>query len=709
MNKKWMAMIFGAAILAAAVSSAGVARQAEDPGVMLRAAIEKEEVEGDLQGAIELYKGIVSRHSGQTAVAAKAQLRIGKCYEKLGNTEAVKAYEAVLSKFPKEAEAVAEARGRLAELRKEEPAGLTMSRLLPSDARQLEAPTLSPDGTKLAGVEISTGQNLAVFDLTTGKLEMITKYGWDREDHFVWVPIWSPTSREIVHQDMPFGSGNPYELRITDLAGRSRVLMTNPDGGLAPCDWLLDGSAIVAVRANKEKAAVLGLISVKDGTFRELSPLKRPFETRGDMPSHGMSAAADASPDGRLIAFSDGPEGGGRDIHIVSADGRSKTTLIDHPADDSEPRWSPDGRHIAFLSDRSGSKALWGVAVREGKPEGVPFMILEGMQDSKLGSWTKSGLQTWTTVIMNEICVLDIDPQSQVALGKPRVMEFSRSNWNLAPRWSPDGRHLSAVAYYAPTLGGQPEETSLMIMPSEGGTARKYKIDYLYAPFGGTGHWLPDGSSPGYVVYDKEKRLYFGRLDLDTGEWKIKQIPSAEGFTGFMGMTWSGDGKGFYYFPTVKGESGPELVLHDMETGKQRTIFRGEPGESYGWSIKASRDYKRLAMSDNGVIVIVDVETGKADRIENEAKKKFLFPAWSPDGKYVVARSEPEKEGDPTELYIVSLADGKFKSLDVGRHLPRGSRIVTAPDWSPDGRKIAFDTRSWKAETNLIRNVIKEK
>jgi Tol biopolymer transport system component len=710
MNKKWVVTIFVAALLAAAVSATGVARQAEDPGVMLRAAIEKEEVEGDLQGAIELYKGIVSRHSGQAAVAAKAQLRIGKCYEKLGNAEAVKAYEAVLSKFPKEADAVAEARNRLAELRKEKPAGLTMTRLYPPDAGQLEGPTLSPDGTKLAGVEISgdTGQNLALYDLTTGKTEMLTHYNWDKGSSSVWVPIWSPTGREIVHQANPFVDGAGYELHITDLAGRSRVLMKNPDGGVAPCDWLADGSAIVAVRANKDKAAALGLISVKDGSFRELSPLKRLFGTQGDMPSFWMSVSADASPDGRLIAFADGPENGGRDIYLISADGRARTTLIDHPADDSEPRWSPDGRHIVFLSDRSGSMALWGVAVREGKAEGAPFMILEGMQNSDLASWTKDGLLTSTTVIMLEDCVLDIDPRSHVALGAPRVMKFSSSTRNLAPRWSPDGRYLSVVAYSVLAGGGQ--ETSLMVMPAEGGEAREFKIEYLYTPMGGTGQWLPEGSSPGYVVYDKDKRLFFGRLDLGTGQWKTRQIPAAEGFTGFMGMTWSADGKGFYYLPTAKEGAAPELVLHDMETGKQRTIFKAQPGEDFGWSIKASRDHKRLAMSDGGAIVIVDVETGKVRRIENEAKQKFFFPAWSPDGKYLVAKGNPgEGGGEPTDLFIISLADGTFKSLDLGRYLPRGAAIVTAPDWSPDGRKIAFDTRSFKFETNLIRNLIPEK
>ncbi|OGD25836.1 MAG: hypothetical protein A2Y56_08040 [Candidatus Aminicenantes bacterium RBG_13_63_10] len=708
MNKKLLATVFSALVLATAVSAAGAAAQAEDPGVMLRAAIEKEEVEGDLQKAIELYRAIVLRHGGRTSVAAKAPLRIGECYEKLGNTEAVKAYEAVLSKFPGEAEAVAEARGRLAELRKEAPAALTMTRLIPPEARELEGPALSPDGTKVAGVEISTGQNLAVYDLASGKLEYLTHYGWKMDDHAVWVPIWSPTGREIVHQDNPF-SYDGQELRITDLAGKSRVLMTNPEGGLAPCDWLADGGAILAVRGNKEKTASLGLISVKDGTFRELISLERPYENRGgDMPSYWMSGSADASPDGRFIAFADGPADGGRNIHILSMDGRSKTTLVDNPADDMQPRWSPDGRHIVFLSDRSGSRGLWGVAVREGKPEGVPFQIQEGLLNTDLGSWTRTGLQTWSHVIMSEICVVDIDPRSHAVLGKPRVMEFPRSSWNLAPRWSPDGRFLSAMAYRAPSSGGRSESPTLMIMPSEGGAARAYKIEYPYARMGGTGHWLPDGSQS-YVVYDKEKRLHFGRLDLDTGVWQHRQIPAAEGLERFMGLAWSADGKGFYYIPVTEEGAAPELVLHDMESGQRRTIFRGQPGESYNWNIKASRDYKRLAMSCAEFIVIVDVDTGKAERLANEAKKQFAAPAWAPDGKFVVAKGQPENEGDPAELYIISLADGALKSLDIGRHLPRRARIMTAADWSPDGRHIAFDSRFWNAETNLVKNVIPEK
>jgi tetratricopeptide (TPR) repeat protein len=72
------------AILGTVLSIAGSAWQADDAGVLLRAAIEKEEVDGDLQGAIELYKQIIARYRENRAVAAEAQLRIGMCYEKLG-------------------------------------------------------------------------------------------------------------------------------------------------------------------------------------------------------------------------------------------------------------------------------------------------------------------------------------------------------------------------------------------------------------------------------------------------------------------------------------------------------------------------------------------------------------------------------------------------------------------------------------------------
>jgi len=690
MKKKLFMTISLVALLGASLSIAGSARQAEDPGVLLRAAIEKEEVDGDLQGAIALYQKIVAKYSGQSGVAAKAQLRIGICYEKLGNTEAVKAYEAVLNRFPKEAEAVAEARGRLAALRKEEPAGLTMSRLLPPDV-YLECQALSPDGMKVAGIDFSKGQNVAVYDLAAGKVEFITNYDWN--GLYAYVTIWSPDGREIAYQGGR-GGGADRELWTSTLAGTSRLLFKNPHGNIAPCDWLKDGSAIVAFLENEDKTYSLGLVSMKEGSFRKLCPLRKSHSGRAQA---AAGASADASPDGRYIAFSDGPQNGGRDISIIATGGGAPSILIDHPADDKEPRWSPDGRHIVFLSDRHGSWALWGVAVRDGKPDGQPFMVLEGMQDAQLSSWTNKGLLSRASVTVRDIYTLEIDPQSLEARGKPRVLDFTPSGSSFGPKWSPDGKYLA----FAPPLEQFP--SSIFVMPSQGGKARKFENP------SGMWQWLPDSSGLWFFGQDEEKRPLFKRLEVESGQWKSKSIPGAElPKPNTPSMAFSGDGKTFFYVKMGMDGSDPGIMAYDLETGKERYLYRKQPNDPRYPAVNISRDHKRLVAGLWGKILIIDVDSGSVDRLEF-VKENLRFPAWSPDGKHLVAAGRTKEDGDFNEIFIVSLADKKVQSLDVSRLFPKGMRIMFTLDWSPDGKTIAYDTLNIISETNLIQNLLPKK
>jgi thioredoxin-like negative regulator of GroEL len=101
------------AVLGVLLTMVGDARQA-DPGGLLRAAIEKEDVAGDLEGAMALYRQIIAEHGQNRPVAARALLRLGGCHEKLGQVEAGKAYERLVAEYPDQAQEVARARDRLA-------------------------------------------------------------------------------------------------------------------------------------------------------------------------------------------------------------------------------------------------------------------------------------------------------------------------------------------------------------------------------------------------------------------------------------------------------------------------------------------------------------------------------------------------------------------------------------------------------------------
>src|SRR5713226_9744000 len=176
----FLALMVLAGLLAAPLAIAQKDDQAE---VLMQAAHQKQLVEGQLEEAIQLYNSILAKYSGNRAVAAKALVQMGQCYEKLGNTEARKAYEHVLRDYADQNEAAAQARARLAVL-----SGDVASRSSEMVTRRVWAGSdveagvsLSPDGRYLSYADWETG-DLALRDLVTGKTRRLTNEGSSVDD-----------------------------------------------------------------------------------------------------------------------------------------------------------------------------------------------------------------------------------------------------------------------------------------------------------------------------------------------------------------------------------------------------------------------------------------------------------------------------------------------------------------------------------------------
>ena len=91
--------------------------------VLLQAALYTEQVDGELEEAIRLYTGLRERYGSNRAVAARALVQIGQCYEKLGNPEARQIFERVRKEYADQREAVRLARQGLTRLYWRVPAG----------------------------------------------------------------------------------------------------------------------------------------------------------------------------------------------------------------------------------------------------------------------------------------------------------------------------------------------------------------------------------------------------------------------------------------------------------------------------------------------------------------------------------------------------------------------------------------------------------
>ena len=115
MKKKIFALLIASMVITALVSSGSIQQSANQ---LYQSGIYKEDVEGKLEEAIAIYQQIIEKFPNDGPVAAKAWFHMGQCYEKLGNQEAQKAYQQVLSNYSDQKEIASQARARLAALAK---------------------------------------------------------------------------------------------------------------------------------------------------------------------------------------------------------------------------------------------------------------------------------------------------------------------------------------------------------------------------------------------------------------------------------------------------------------------------------------------------------------------------------------------------------------------------------------------------------------
>lgn len=690
-TNKAITVFFLIALLGALASMAGDARQAEDPGVLLRAAIEKEEVDGDLQAAIDLYKQIVAKYSDNRGVAARALIRLGGCYEKLGLREATSAYQRVLADYPDRTEEVGIAREKLSLLMGSRvpmqagPAGINLRQVWSGADVDIEG-SISPDGRYLSFVDWSTG-DLAIRDLATGMNRRLTDKGsWAQSQEFALFSKWSPDSRQIVYQW--YGKDEIFELRTIDIkeaAPRILYRVLKKMEYVQAFDWSPDGRFILAgvfgtsapsPPYSIEQTILLGLISVADGSLKVI-------ETFSELKRHAWGFVF--SPDGKYVAYDAGVAGElneKRDIFLLSTDGGSEIPVIDHPAVDTVIGWTPRGEGLLFLSNRTGTQDVWFTRISEGRPLGSPLLVKSGagsiwpMGITSTGAFYY-GLQRGGT----DVYEVGIEPLtgkiSSPAIKAVRLFE----GHNAHPDYSPDGKLLAYIyTSNMPVIGSQ---QLLRILSLETGQVRELSLDLDEF---GYPQWAPDGRAVSIEGTGKDGRKGIFRVDVQTNA--VTPIVLIEQGTEIYSHRWSRNGRALFYSTGDRAGKTGSMFVHDLETGQDEKI-PGSPSDAQFFDI--SPDGKRLTLANRGTKIAIRTMPASGGDLreicsfEQEGNSPNT-PAWSADGRYIYFCKRHDQFEVLWDLYRVPADGGEAQKLDLTM---AGFRNFS---FHPDGQRVAFSS-----------------
>lgn len=155
-----------------------------------------------------------------------------------------------------------------------------------------------------------------------------------------------------------------------------------------------------------------------------------------------------------------------------------------------------------------------------------------------------------------------------------------------------------------------------------------------------------------------------------------------------MSPQWLPSGRGLVYQGALGGERTP-LMFVDLTTGAQRTITSAAGSMDISPAVSPDgRSVLFARVSENGSdIHLVPIEGGAPRRVTVGRGRASVQPSFSPDGQRFVFMSDRNGRSD---VYISDVDGTNAEVLSASTYGDRGNR--TGPDWSPDGRLVAYQS-----------------
>jgi Tol biopolymer transport system component len=350
------------------------------------------------------------------------------------------------------------------------------------------------------------------------------------------------------------------------------------------------------------------------------------------------------------------------DLYTLPIGGGEARAIVTGPAFDSQPRFSPDGSRVAFLSDRDGAENVW-------------IAGADGSDPRKLSQDT------------------DAEFASPAWSADGSYVIASRTNW---------GQGTYELFLYHVSGGGGVQLTKAKPEPK---SPRSQRVNALGAVASPDGRHLYYSRRTGGFQYNASFPMWqIARLDLVTGDEDVLTQESGSAIRPSL----SPDGRHLVYGTRVDSETG--LRIRNLESGDDRWLVypvqRDDQESAFtrdllpGYAF--TPDGSSVVTTSGGKILRVDIASGASSPIPFRAKiaqelgPRLHFPRRVEDGP-VRSRliQDPSISPDGRSLAFSSLT--RLYVMDLPAGVPRALSFdepAFHPAWSPDGASLAFVTWS---------------
>jgi len=373
------------------------------------------------------------------------------------------------------------------------------------------------------------------------------------------------------------------------------------------------------------------------------------------------------------------------DIWVANDDGLNPRRLTAHVAADVYPRFSPDGKWIAFSSDRMGNNDVWVVLVEGGEPQQLTFMTV----DDSVQYWTPDGKKiifasnrsdrAWGSPLYTVSFQGGLPtplPMDQAAYGMMsrdgRMIAFNR----IAPRyWRKGYKGNASAEIYVQDLSSREIK---QLTNADLAQFRNFRQDVM-----------PMWGADGMIYFLSERDGYFNI-------WKISPkggAPSQVTFhkkDGIQFPSMSPDGTEIIYecdFDLYKlklPDGKPQRIALDLAFDPKVNLidYLAADGKADGFSPSPKGDY--AAVDYHGEIFVVPTEEGVGEMKQVTASPwRDRYESYSPNGKYIAYISDESLE---EEIWLSTVETGSRKKLTS--HESTKSSFT----WSRDSKQLAFST-----------------